>query len=86
MRSSVCKGCGAEIVRIQVLRQRRWESVPCDADPCYYIQKAGSKKIITPNGEVVACEYTDDPYKATGIGYVPHCCPAADSFRKGGKQ
>lgn len=48
--------------------------MPCDATPRYYIEKprSGSKKIVTPNGEVISCEYTEDPHKATGTGFAPH--------------
>lgn len=59
--------------------------MPCDADTKYYIEaKGGSKKIVTPNGEVLSCEYTDNPAEATGIGYVPHwgTCTAAWKFKK----
>lgn len=62
------------------------KSVPCDATPRYYIEKprVGSKKIVTPNGQVLSCEYTEDPSKATGVGYVPHwaTCPYARQFRR----
>ena len=60
-------------------------SMPCDATPRYYIEKprSGSKKIVTPNGEVISCEYTEDPHKATGTGFAPHwgSCRAAGSFK-----
>lgn len=53
--------------------------------PRYYIEKprSGSKKIVTPNGEVISCEYTEDPHKATGTGFAPHwgSCRAAGSFK-----
>ena len=26
---------------------------------------------MTPNGEVISCEYTEDPHKATGTGFAP---------------
>ena len=60
MRASTCKGCGAAIVWI---RTPGGKSMPCDATPRYYIEKprSGSKKIVTPNGEVISCEYTEDP-------------------------
>ena len=43
----------------------------------------GSKKIVTPNGEVISCEYTENPHKATGTGFAPHwgSCRAAGSFK-----
>lgn len=60
--------------------------MPCDAAPVYYTAKpkSGSKRIVTPNGQVLSCEYTEDPHKATGTGFVPHwaTCPEADSFKK----
>ena len=66
--------------------------MPCDATPHYYIEKprSGSKKtcrLIRPprpaNGEVISCEYTEDPHKATGTGFAPHwgSCRAAGSFK-----
>lgn len=83
MRASTCKGCGAAIVWI---RTPGGKSMPCDATPRYYIEKprSGSKKIVTPNGEVISCEYTEDPHKATGTGFAPHwgSCLAAGTFRK----
>lgn len=59
MRASTCKGCGAAIVWIKTPGGK---SMPCDATPRYYIEKprSGSKKIVTPNGEVISCEYTED--------------------------
>lgn len=82
MRASTCKGCGAAIVWI---RTPGGKSMPCDATPRYYIEKprSGSKKIVTPNGEVISCEYTEDPHKATGTGFAPHwgSCRAAGSFK-----
>ena len=59
--------------------------MPCDATPRYYIEKprSGSKQIVTPNGEVISCEYTEDPHKATGTGFAPHwgSCRAAGGFK-----
>lgn len=70
MRASTCKGCGAAIVWI---RTPGGKSMPCDATPRYYIEKprSGSKKIVTPNGEVISCEYTEDPHKATAPASLP---------------
>ena len=82
MRTGTCRKCKAAIVWI---RTPGGKSMPCDAAPVYYTAKpkSGSKRIVTPNGEVLACEYTEDPHKATGTGFVPHwaTCPEADSFR-----
>lgn len=51
-----CESCGAAIVLIKTAEGL----MPCNATPVYYIEKprSGSKKIITPNGEVLSCEYT----------------------------
>lgn len=85
MRETSCKGCGAAIVWIKTPGGK---AMPCNASPIYYIEKPriGTKRIVLQNGEVLSCEYTDDPHKATGVGYAPHwgSCRAADSFRKRG--
>ena len=72
MRESVCKGCGAAIF---LIRTPGGKPKPCDASPRYYVEKprSGSKKIVTPNGQTISCEYTEDPDKATGIGFALHC-------------
>lgn len=79
---ATCKACMADIVWIKTPGGK---SMPCNSTPEYYIQKprSGSKRIVTQNGEVIACEYTKDPCKATGVGYVPHwsTCPYAGKFR-----
>lgn len=81
MREAVCKGCGAAIVWIGTPGGK---SMPCDATPRYYIKKprVGTKKIATLSGEVISCEYTDDPHKATGTGFAPHrgSCRCAGDF------
>lgn len=84
MRISVCKGCGAPIVWIKT---ESGKSMPCDAEQIVYWQKAGGReKVVTPNGEVISCELTGNPDRATGAGYRSHfaTCPAADKFRRGG--
>ena len=83
MRAGTCKSCGAAIVWIPTPGGK---AMPCDAAPAYYIAKpkSGSKRIVTPNGEVLACEYTEDPHRATGTGFIPHwaTCPQADRHRR----
>lgn len=80
---ATCKSCLADIIWIKTPNGK---SIPCNSTPIYYIRRprSGTKKIITPNGEVIMCEYTTDPCKATGTGYVPHwaTCPYADLHRK----
>lgn len=86
MKASNCKSCGAAIV---LIRMPGGKSMPCDATPVYYIAKprSGVERIVTPNGEVIACVYTDDPSKATGTGFVPHwsTCPEEEKFKEGGR-
>lgn len=75
----------SDLAAIVWIRTPGGKSMPCDATPRYYIEKprSGSKKIVTPNGEVISCEYTEDPHKATGTGFAPHwgSCRAAGSFK-----
>ena len=79
-----CRGCGKEIIWIKTATGK---AMPCDPEPVAYWQTAGGKRrIVTPNGEVIACELDGSPDRATGIGYIPHwaTCPAAGRFHKGG--
>lgn len=84
MRVAKCRGCGAPIVWI---RTTGGKSMPCDAEPVLYREKAGAAgKIITPNGMVLSCELDVAPCEADGAGYVSHfaTCPAAEKFRRKG--
>lgn len=81
-----CRACGAPIVWIKTPAGK---DMPCDATPVFYqAKKNGRQKIVTKNGEVIACEIVSDPDKATGTGYIPHWgnCSAPDKFRKGKKE
>lgn len=83
---ATCKGCGAEIIWIRTLAGK---SIPCDPEQVMYWEKPKAKgKVVTPNGEVLSCEFSGDPQKATGVGFVPHwsTCPHAGEFRKGIKE
>ena len=83
MRKGTCKLCSAAIVWIRMFPGK---SMPCNETPAYYIERkrGGKKLIVTPNGEILTCEYTDDPDRATGIGYIPHqtTCPHAFRLQK----
>ncbi len=82
LKETLCRACNAKIIFIKTVGGK---SIPCDAESTYYIQKAGgSQKIVTPNGEVISAELTDDQNKATGIGYISHfaTCTNPDFFRK----
>ena len=77
-----CKGCGASIIFIKTSNGK---NIPCDAGSVTYWANKGAKgKIVTPNGEVISCEFSGDIDKATGIGHVPHwaTCPEAGRFKK----
>lgn len=67
---SICGRCGASI---RWVRTPAGKAMPCDEQPVYIIQdQNGQEKAVTEKGEVVSCQYTEDPDKATGLGYVPH--------------
>ena len=77
-----CKGCGAEIIWIGTPGGK---SIPCDPEEVTYWEKPRAKgKVVTPNGMVLSCEFSGEPEKATGIGYVSHwsTCPKAGQFRR----
>ena len=77
-----CKGCGAEIIWIGTPGGK---SIPCNPEEVTYWEKPKAKgKVVTPNGEVLSCEFTGDPNKATGLGYISHwsTCPCAGQFRR----
>lgn len=79
---SKCRSCGAEIIWIKMASGK---SMPADPEQLtYWAKKGGSKKIITPNGEVVSCELEGDIQSATGIGYISHfsTCPNANQHRR----
>ena len=70
MNEGKCKKCGAKIIWIKTIAGK---NMPCNPEPIKYWEKLGAKwKIVTPNGEVLSCEYEGDPEKATGMGYTPH--------------
>ena len=79
----VCKACGAALLWV---RTPNGKDMPVNVEPVYYIErKAGKQRVVLKNGEVLACEYTEDPGRATGYGYIPHwsSCPGAKAFRRG---
>lgn len=74
---AVCKGCGAPI--------RFIGRMPVNPEEVMYWQRAKAKgKVVTPNGELISCDFEGNLNTATGIGYVPHwaTCPNANQFRK----
>ena len=77
-----CTKCGARILWIKTSAGK---NMPCDPEPIPYWQDSrGKKRIVTPNGEVIACRLDGDEQTATGVGYVPHwgTCPCAKEFKR----
>jgi len=77
-----CRGCGAEIIWIKTSAGK---SMPCDPEPVPYWQKPKAPgKIVTPNGEILSCEFEGNLSNATGLGYISHfsTCPKAEYFKK----
>ena len=82
MRTSICKSCGAEIIWIKM---QSGKAMPVDYNQVTYWKKTGgSKKIVTPNGEVLSGEIEGDLNTATGVGYISHfaTCPNANQHRR----
>lgn len=77
-----CKSCGAQIVWIKM---QSGKTMPADPERVVYWAKPGAAgRVITPNGEVVSCEFDGDLNSATGVGYISHfsTCPNADKHRR----
>lgn len=75
MKTSSCRECGKTIIWIKT---GGGKSMPCDPDLItYWAMPGGHSRIVTPNGEVIACKLNGYLANATGIGYVPHLdtCP-----------
>ena len=81
-----CKGCGADIIWI---RTAAGKALPCDAPLVMYrAVKHGRERVVTADGAVIACEIVESAGQATGVGHIAHwaTCPAAKTFRKGGRK
>ena len=81
-----CKSCNANIIWFKT---KAGKSMPCNPGQVKYWQKHnGSKRIVTPEGDVIACELeppcTAGELPETGTGYVSHfaTCPDAGSHRR----
>ena len=62
-------------------------SADLSADPeqvMYWVKPKAKGKVVTPNGEVISCEFSGESDKATGLGFVSHwsTCPEAGRFRR----
>ena len=79
---SRCRSCGAEIIWIKM---QSGKAMPVDAKKVPYWRKAGAAgKAVTPEGEVVSCDFTGDPGTDPEMGYISHfsTCPNAASHRR----
>lgn len=77
-----CSKCRADVIWV---RTRAGKNMPCDPTPVTYWQDSkGKGRVITPNGETIACRFEGDMDKATGWGYIPHwgTCPNRRDFKK----
>lgn len=76
-----CRVCGK---RIRFITTTNLKKMPTDLKPITYWEEKGAKgKIVTPNGEVVSCNFEGERDKATGYGYMPHwsTCKNANKFK-----
>ena len=79
---ATCRSCGKRILWIKT---KHGKSMPCDAQPINYrINPESRTKLVTPAGDVVACDIVKDPAEAQGWGYVPHwsTCDSPNKFRR----
>ena len=77
-----CKKCGDPIIFIKTSAGK---NMPCDPGLIpYWRDNRGKQRIVTPDGEVIACRLEGDPQKITGVGHIPHwaTCPNAKEFKK----
>lgn len=77
-----CRKCRANIIWIITVSGK---SMPCDpVSVAYWQDSKGKERVVTPDGEVVACRFEGDPDKVTGRGFIPHwaTCPNSKEFKK----
>lgn len=82
LRKTSCKSCGA---KIKFIRNRAGRWIPVDDYPVTYkADYNGKDRLVTADGDVIACKSGVDTSEATGIGYVSHfaTCPNAATHRR----
>lgn len=82
---SKCRGCGKPIVWMKTKVGR---SMPCEPElKFYWLDPAGSQRVINHDGEVVRCEVKGPVDEASGLGRIVHwgLCTSPDQIRKRGK-
>lgn len=74
-----CRSCGAQIIWIKT---KAGKAMPCDADKVNYTAvEKGTSVIVTPTGDVVRGEVSENGDKS---GYISHfaTCPFANKHRR----
>lgn len=82
MKRGKCHGCDAPILWIGTPAGKQ---MPCNPEPVlYWAKPKAAGKVVTPNGEVISCEFEGDGHLATGMGYIAHwaTCSAAKNFKR----
>lgn len=77
-----CRSCGQ---RIRFIHMKSGKSMPVDERLVNYkLASGGKERIVTPDGDVVACITGVCAKEADGFGYVSHfaTCPNARQHRK----
>lgn len=80
---TTCKGCGAQIIWRQT---KNGKMLPCDPTPVGYREREKARgKVMTADGRIVSCDFTNEPDAPTGN--IPHfaTCPKAADFKKARK-
>lgn len=77
-----CRSCGK---RIRFIRMKSGKAMLVDDTIINYrIDPQGKERVVTPNGDVVACVTGIKADDATGFGYISHfaTCPNAARHRR----
>ena len=77
---ATCKGCGARVIWLQTANQKM---MPCDPHSVGYKEREkASGKILTQDGRIESCDFTNEPGAPTG--HIPHwaTCPKAEEFKR----
>jgi len=65
-----CKGCGAQVIWVKT---KNGKNMPCDPNWVRYKKIPGGKeRVVTDQGEVLACTTDVDLDDADGFGYISH--------------
>lgn len=80
MQNSTCKLCGA---KISFVRTAGGKHLPVDPQQvAYYKGLYNKNRVVTPNGDIVACELDGPTSQAIGIGFIPHWATCTGKIEK----